>query len=214
MDRGTRALLACGIVGPLLFLAVFTIEGALRPGYSAMRHFVSTLALTERGIIQIASFLVTGVLLLVASVGWRRVLRGGRAGRAAPILLAMVGVGFLLAGAFVADPVLGYPPGVATPETYSTSSSVHGLGALLIVPGIGATAFVVARRFRDDWLPAWRWASVAVGIVVPVGFVAAGVLAGAGESGAISSPPVGLVQRVAAFSGLGWIALVSWRWAS
>jgi hypothetical protein len=33
--RLTRALLACGVAGPVLFLTVVLIEGATRPGYSA-----------------------------------------------------------------------------------------------------------------------------------------------------------------------------------
>jgi hypothetical protein len=34
----TRVLLACGVIGPLLFIIMFLIEGATRPGYSAWRH--------------------------------------------------------------------------------------------------------------------------------------------------------------------------------
>src|SRR5213082_3059636 len=44
----TRLLLACGVIGPLLFIIVFLIEGATRPGYSAWRHAVSQLSLRER----------------------------------------------------------------------------------------------------------------------------------------------------------------------
>jgi hypothetical membrane protein len=33
-----------GVIGPLLFIAVFLIEGATRPGYSAWRNLVSQLA--------------------------------------------------------------------------------------------------------------------------------------------------------------------------
>jgi hypothetical protein len=29
----TRVLLACGVIGPLLFIIVFLIEGATRPGH-------------------------------------------------------------------------------------------------------------------------------------------------------------------------------------
>jgi hypothetical protein len=43
----TRALLACGVIGPLLFISVFLLEGATRPGYSAWRHVVSALIPTR-----------------------------------------------------------------------------------------------------------------------------------------------------------------------
>ncbi len=44
-----RLLLACGAIGPLLFIVVFLIEGATRPNYSAWHHFVSSLSLGEQG---------------------------------------------------------------------------------------------------------------------------------------------------------------------
>src|SRR6266704_1657607 len=45
----TRLLLACGVIGSLLFIIVFLIEGATRPGYSAWRHAVSQLCLGDQG---------------------------------------------------------------------------------------------------------------------------------------------------------------------
>jgi Protein of unknown function (DUF998) len=46
-QRANRLLLACGVIGPPLFVIVFLIEGAMRPGYSARRHYVSQLSLGE-----------------------------------------------------------------------------------------------------------------------------------------------------------------------
>jgi hypothetical membrane protein len=40
-----RFLLACGTVGPLVFIVVFLIEGATRPSYSTWHQFVSSLSL-------------------------------------------------------------------------------------------------------------------------------------------------------------------------
>ena len=45
----TEFLLGCGVVGPLLFIIVFLIEGATRPGYNAWRTDVSYLALSNQG---------------------------------------------------------------------------------------------------------------------------------------------------------------------
>src|SRR6185437_8171492 len=38
---GVRLLIACGAIGPSVFIIVFLIEGATRPGYSAWHNFVS-----------------------------------------------------------------------------------------------------------------------------------------------------------------------------
>ncbi len=45
-----------GIIGPALFVAVFIIEGLLRPDYNAFSTYVSALSLGPRGWIQIVKF--------------------------------------------------------------------------------------------------------------------------------------------------------------
>jgi hypothetical protein len=70
-------LLLGGVIGPPLFVLVVLIEGAIRPGYSAWRDFVSALSLGDQGWEQIAIFLVCGLLALGFAVGLRRALRSG-----------------------------------------------------------------------------------------------------------------------------------------
>jgi hypothetical protein len=57
-------LIACGAIGPLLFIIVFLIEGATRPGYSAWHDYVSSLSLGSQGWMQILTFFVCGFLTL------------------------------------------------------------------------------------------------------------------------------------------------------
>jgi hypothetical protein len=75
--RANRLLLACGVIGPPLFVMVFLVEGATRPGYSAWRHYVSQLSLGEGGWMQIANFLLCGLTSLCFALGLRRTLQGG-----------------------------------------------------------------------------------------------------------------------------------------
>jgi len=75
--RLTRALLTCGVTGPVLFLTVVLIEGATRPGYSAWRNAGSQLALGDGGWVQTINFFVAGVLLLAFAVGLQRALPSG-----------------------------------------------------------------------------------------------------------------------------------------
>ena len=58
-----------GIVGPVLFVLTFALEGWLRPGYEPLSMYVSALSLGPRGWIQIVNFVVFGVLLLVFTYG-------------------------------------------------------------------------------------------------------------------------------------------------
>src|SRR5918998_980221 len=88
----TRFLLAGALAGPL-FLGAFLVEGAYRAGYDPMRHPISSLALGRTGWVQIASFLVSGMLTLAFAVGLRRTLRPGPGAAAGPLLVAGWGVG-------------------------------------------------------------------------------------------------------------------------
>src|ERR1700680_3139124 len=75
MDQNpaTRFLIAGGAIGSLLFIIVFLIEGATRPGYSAWHNYVSSLSLSNQGWMQIANFLICGLLTLGFAVGLRQV---------------------------------------------------------------------------------------------------------------------------------------------
>src|SRR5882672_4987460 len=71
-----KLLLLSGVIGPLLFLVVILLEGALRPGYDPRRFFGSELALGKRGWVQITNFLVAGLLIFASVFGIAQVLPG------------------------------------------------------------------------------------------------------------------------------------------
>jgi Protein of unknown function (DUF998) len=198
-----RLLLACGAIGPLLFIVVFLIEGATRPNYSAWHNVVSSLSQGEQGWMQITNFIVCGALMLGFAIGLKRVLSSGRGSTWGPILLGIFGLCLIGAGFFVTDPLLGYPPGASsTPTVHGT---LHNLLSLFVFASLIAACFVLARRFAGD--PAWRgWAfySVATGILVTVFFVVTDVVASL-------DGPAGLFQRICIIIGWGWISLFAFR---
>jgi hypothetical protein len=200
-----RLLLACGAIGPLLFIVVFLIEGATRPNYSAWHHFVSSLSQGEQGWMQITNFLICGILVLFFAIGLRRVLHPGKGSTWGPILLGIFGLCLIGAGLFVTDPLLGYPPGA--PSTPTFHGVLHELLSLVAFASLIAACFVLARRFAGD--PAWRgWAfySIATGILVAVFFIMTDVVASLNPNG-----PAGLIQRISIIIGWGWIALLAFR---
>src|SRR5881392_2290670 len=85
----TRLLIAGGAIGPLLFILVFLVEGAVRPGYSAWRQFVSALCQGKREWVQITNFLVCGLLLLGFAVGLQQVLQSGTGAVWGPVLFGI-----------------------------------------------------------------------------------------------------------------------------
>jgi hypothetical membrane protein len=202
--------LVAGVVAPLLFTAVWLVDGATRAGYDPMRHQVSLLSLGDRGWLQVASFLVTGTLLLVFAQGLRTVLAGGDARRVVPGAIAVTGVGLALAGVFSTQPMFGYPPG--TPEglaaVVTLTDALHLLAALLLFAGLFVLPVALARRWWRAGDHAWAMASAVVAGVV---FLTFG-LSGGGPSGELLVPSAsGLLQRVSLVAGMGWVLVLAVR---
>ena len=106
----THTLLAGGIIAGPLFLVVSTVQALTRDGFDITKVALSSLSLGDHGWIQIANFVVTGLLCVGAGIGMRRVHPRGRA-RMAPPLFIVFGLGQVAAGVFTQDPAMGFPPG-------------------------------------------------------------------------------------------------------
>jgi hypothetical membrane protein len=167
-----KKLLYAGVIGPLLFIVVFLIEGATRPGYSAWRNMVSQLATGDGGWVQVVNFLVWGTLAIVFAIGLREVLRGTRGSIAAPGLFVLYGAALLVAGIFPTDPALGYPPGA--PEVHTTHGLIHGFSGLAVFVTLAAAAFVMSAHFATEpGARVWAIYSAAVGALI-LAFFSAG----------------------------------------
>ena len=201
----TSALLACGVVGPPLFISTFLLDGATRPGYNAWRNFVSQLSTGDRGFVQIANFIVLGTLALGFAAGLARLRLTSIA-----IVQGVYGTAILAAGIFVTDPGLGYPPGVTQAQT--THGAIHGVAALAAFTSNALACFVTAFVVRRD--PRWRgWFaySIVSGTLVLAIVGASSAIAQADEAGRVVNGPSGLVQRVSVVIGLAWLAAFALR---
>jgi hypothetical membrane protein len=203
-----KKLLYAGVVGPLLFIVVFLIEGLTRPGYSAWRHYVSQLATGDGGWVQVANFLVCGGLMVTFAIGLRHVLQGSRGSIGAPVLFGLFGASLLVAGIFVTDPALGYPVGAA--QVHTVHGMIHGLAGLAAFSLLPAAAFVMARYFAS--MPgARRWViySAGIGILLVVCFIASTTVSTLDERGVWPNAPTGFLQRIAIIGGWTWISIVA-----
>lgn len=102
-----RVCLWLGVAAPLLFAGVFTLDGALQPGYSAFQEAISYLDLGPHAWVQRANFSLFGLLLIAFAAGCARQLgpvvgRGWATAGAAGLTLS--GVGWIMAGVFVPNP--------------------------------------------------------------------------------------------------------------
>jgi hypothetical protein len=196
--RRLRLAAVAGMTAPVIFVTVFTVEGALRSGYHPVSMFVSELSLGPRGWVQIANFLITGALLVVFGRAAAPRLGGG----AGPILLQIIGVSLMASGPFVTDPSALF-------DQHTVHGLVHGVFGAVVFSLAPASCLVFSRRFRRD--PAWRglasW-SLTVGVALVVGVI---VLKVAQQPGSVLFAGRGVVQRVVLVTFMGWLFTVAAR---
>jgi hypothetical protein len=199
--KTTRTLLTCGVIAGPLYVVVSLVQAFTRDGFDLRRHPFSMLSLGDSGWIQIANFVVSGLLFLACAFGVRRALAGGTGQTWGALLYGGLGVGLIGGGVFLADPALGFPAGApaGTPDVISWHSNVHFVAFVVGVGSLIGLFVVLARRFAAVGQRGWTWYSVASGAV----FVA---LAALGMSvGDFRIMTVGVVV------GWGWASLVAWR---
>ena len=168
----TNRLLKCGVLAGPVYIVVGLLQAIFREGFDIRRHALSLMSNGALGWIQVASFIVTGLLVIAGAIGMRQRLHPGRADTWAPILLGIYGLGLIGAGIFVADPMDGFPPGTSPgpPAAISWHGPLHFVaGGIGFVGLVGAT-LVFARRFAA--LREWGWAtfSLATGVLFLAGF--------------------------------------------
>lgn len=157
-----------GIIGPLLFTACFLLQEAFRQDeYSPMAEPVSALEAGPNGWIQQVNFVVFGVLTLIFAFGLHRALRETRLGLVGPLLIAVSGVGNILAAVFPLEED-------AAGETYDPGG--HMVAGILFFLTSSVALLVLSHRLRQD--DRWRGLAAyvaAAGALALVGFVLMGV---------------------------------------
>lgn len=180
-----------GVVGPILFLLVFTIDGFLRPGYSPIYQMISDLGLGANGWIQNANFVVFGLLLITFAIGFYQGMRPVISRRwltASTIFLVLVGAGLVNDGFFTKD-----VPGI------------HVLGFLVVFCSLITAFFIIGRQLWKN--PAWRgysWYSMITGIVT-LGLLAAFIYV------MDHAQAVGLFHRILVIEAFGWYVVMGCR---
>lgn len=122
--RRTRLLLTAGVLAGPLFVIVVAVQILTREGFDLSRHPISLLSVGDLGWIQMANFVIAGILAFGFAAAVRRGLRAGRGATWGPRLFGIYGIGLIAGGVFAADPALGFPPG--TPDGIPASFSWHG----------------------------------------------------------------------------------------
>lgn len=150
----------CGILGPLLWLSLIGVAGAMRPEFNHITHYISELG--ERGsstevMMRYAAFEFTGFLYLCFASVLMATFRKGWCSTLAAGLIALEGLGRIGAGVFPCDPGCG---------GLSSSQELHRLFATVgFLSGIlAAIAWGIIFR-RHGWPQRLTWYSVGTGIL-------------------------------------------------
>ncbi len=200
--RVTRSLLGYGVIAGPLFVAVTLAQAITRDGFDLGRHQWSLLANGDHGWVQVANFVLAGLMTVAYAVGLRRTLGTGRASRWAPRLVAAYGLSLAAAGAFRADPALGFPLGTPDgPGTISWHGIFHLVSGAVGFTCISVACFLLARRYADEGRRAFAAFSVLTGAVFLTAFGMIASTQGSAVATRVFSAAVILVW--------GWMAAVA-----
>lgn len=199
----TKLLLTGGMLAGPIYVIVGAAQLLTREGFDVTRHPLSMMSLGNLGWIQIANFILTGLLVIAGAVGMGRLARSGMSSRWGSLLIGIYGLGVVGGGIFLTDPALGFPPG--TPDAYPETMSWHGL-LHFIFGQIGFLAliiasFVFARYFAKLGLRRWAMFSTLTGALFLFAIMSTVAMAGGDGS-------------VGALLALYAAVLLAWIWLS
>ena len=190
--RTRRARLACLAAAGPLYVASGLTQALTRDGFDLTRHPLSLLSNGSLGWIQISTFMAAGVLTIVGAPGLRTARR----------LVALYGAGLVAAGAFVADPMDGFPVGTppGPPAVVTWHGMLHFMAGGVGFLGLIAACLVLARRFRRAGRRGWAAYSAVTGVLFTAGF--AGIASGPATAAR------GVAFGVAVVLGWTWLTAV------
>ena len=197
-ESAIRAILASAILFLVLLAALLVLKPEIDPAW----RFISEYSIGRHGWMMALAFLSMAACCVATAIAlWSQVRLGGRIG----IGFLLIGaLGLMLAGIFTTDPI-------TTPlDAQSTSSQLHGLGAILGdgVP-IGATLITGSLIRNKSWRRARWWM---IGILAVVWIVYAWLIMSMPADGNFGpGVAVGWPSRLLMVSYCLWFLVTAWQ---
>ena len=145
----TRLFTLAGVIGSILFVLVFIIDGFLRPGYSPIQQAISDLGIGQNAWILNTDLIAFGLLSMLFAIGFYQAMRksiGGKRLRVSTFLLLLAGAGAVNDGFFTefnpTDPIA------------ALHDALHNLGFLVAFGSLIVALFIIGLQLRKD--RAWR----------------------------------------------------------
>jgi len=199
-DLLTRWLALGGVIGPILFVAAFTVGGILRPGYSPIHQAVSDLGVGSNPWLLNVSLVLLGVLLSAFATSFFHSLLPtlSRTWRwVCAVFLACTGLGFADAGIFTEAP--------------ATVALHWMIGMPLLALGSIVGILLTGLALRHDTL--WRRWSIYSLVASITTLVLIGTMFWIWTPGTplASLKLGGLMERVLFIEVLAWYVAFGWR---
>jgi hypothetical protein len=147
------------------FVAIVAMLHVLKPEYEPSWRFLSEYAIGRHGWMMRLAFSCWALsCLCLAYALWHEV--GGKAGKTGLVLLAIVGMSMIAAGAFTMDPI------TATQDQVTLAGHLHALSSMVGVPGLPVAALLVTGALvrNPQWVSsrAWLWAAACASLLMLV----------------------------------------------
>ncbi len=185
-----KATTIAGMTVPGAFYAIIIVLGQVTPGYDPVSRFASELSLGRYGAVMITGFIATGLTELALGLTLRPVLGPQRPGRIASAMIALAGLAFLTAGAFLTDPA---------GQVRTVHGALHFAAAIVlffIATPAGALAMGRHCRHHHRGFAAY---SALTGAATPVLFIAT----------VASGHLLGVMERIVIGVVLAWLTAVA-----
>lgn len=205
---GSRRVALAGILAPILFIVVTVVLWMVQHDFLVHNNADPTInvypSANSRGAygwLQIANFIVTGLLVIAFAAGLYRAIRGGLAVRLGIGLLLVAGVALVVLGPFTIDPPIS-ASGQAEGRTFH--GTVHLLAYVVLALSTFAAYLILSWPLRGR--PLWRsygWYSLVTAIGMAASFIVSSVL-GETHAGAIANYLFFLMM-------LGWLEVIGLR---
>jgi hypothetical membrane protein len=161
-----RNLIRCGAIAGPLFIFTVLIQDYTKPGFDPRTHVLSLLSLGDWGWLQIANFVLAGVLNVLFAIALWSLRASGQSGTVGTLFLFAYGVLLVIVGFAVTDPSGGFPPGVPPMRGPTVHGAVHALGGLFAFVSLGAGLIAFGVRALRNHQRGWGAYCVASGVAL------------------------------------------------
>lgn len=192
----TRTLGTAGVAGASVWVLIVILLHFIQSDLGATDYYISDYALGDVGWLMKLAFIAVGVGTLAIAYGLLQSVESGKRAKTAIVLVALSGIGYVMAGAFNTDPTGA--------EETTAVGGLHLLGSVLVFIPLVIAPFFLRGVFSRT--PQWKRMSrptLVFALVLLALFI---ITFGTPEDGM-----VGLTQRLFVIPMMAWWITLGWH---